>query len=104
MFRKLNSEEAPENSVTILIDGVSIEAECGEPLAAVLLRRSPFIARTTPVTGSPRAPYCLMGACFECLVEIDGITSNRSCMVRVRDGMVVSLQNNRPDPLRASRA
>lgn len=77
-----------------------MEADEDEPLAAVLLRRPPFTSRTSPVSGAQRAPYCMMGACFECLVEIDGVTSTRSCMVRVRGGMNVSLQNFRPDPLK----
>ena len=45
--------------------------------------------RTTPVTGQPRAPYCLMGVCFECLVEIDNIPNCQACMVTVRPGVSV---------------
>ena len=28
--------------------------------------------RTSPISGYRRGPYCMMGVCFECLVEIDG--------------------------------
>ena len=104
MFRKIDPDGGAGKFITISINGAAVEAEEGEPLAAVLLRRPPFTARTTPVSASPRAPYCLMGACFECLVEVDGVTSNRSCMIRVRSGMEVSLQDCRPDPLQDSRA
>ncbi|MGH7080949.1 MAG: 2Fe-2S iron-sulfur cluster-binding protein, partial [Acetobacteraceae bacterium] len=38
--------------------------------------------------GAPRGPWCLMGACFECLVTIDG-TRQRACMVRAAEGMVI---------------
>jgi D-hydroxyproline dehydrogenase subunit gamma len=48
--------------------------------------------RTTPVSGSPRAPYCMMGVCFECLMEIDGIANRQACMVRVRPGMRITRQ------------
>jgi predicted molibdopterin-dependent oxidoreductase YjgC len=34
----------------------------------------------------------MMGACFDCLVEIDGVPSRQSCMVTVRDGMRVRSQ------------
>jgi hypothetical protein len=71
----------------------------GLVLAAVLLRTPPFFSRVTPVSGSLRAPYCMMGACFECLVELDGETSIRSCLSRVRAGMIVRRQPHRPDPL-----
>ena len=45
-----------------------------------------------PVDGSARAPYCLMGVCFECLMEIDGEPDVQSCLVTVREGMVVRRQ------------
>ena len=33
----------------------------------------------------------MMGACHECLADIDGTPDCRTCMVPVRDGMQVSL-------------
>jgi sarcosine oxidase subunit alpha len=48
--------------------------------------------RTTPVSDSPRAPYCLMGVCFDCLVTIDGVGSRQACLVPVRAGMAVETQ------------
>ena len=45
--------------------------------------------RSSAVSGEPRAPYCMMGVCFECLVEIDGLANRQACMVRVRPGMQV---------------
>ncbi|MEZ5620583.1 MAG: (2Fe-2S)-binding protein [Burkholderiaceae bacterium] len=38
---------------------------------------------------APRAPMCLMGVCFDCLVEIDGRPNVQACMVEVREGMRV---------------
>jgi predicted molibdopterin-dependent oxidoreductase YjgC len=99
MFRKLAAEKAG-TPVTIMVNGVATEVQEGEPIAAILLRIPPFTTRSTPITGVARAPYCLMGACFECLVEIDGVTSTRSCMVQARGGMVVCRQPSRPDPLK----
>jgi predicted molibdopterin-dependent oxidoreductase YjgC len=34
----------------------------------------------------------MMGACFECLVEIDGVDNFRACQVEVRAGMQVRRQ------------
>lgn len=34
----------------------------------------------------------MMGVCFECLVEIDGIPNRQACMIPVREGMVVRRQ------------
>lgn len=93
MFRTLSN--FADNNVRITVDGVPVDARDGEPLAAVLLRTPPFTARTTPVSGAPRAPYCLIGACFDCLTVVDGIPSRRACMVAVREGMRVERQQGR---------
>ncbi len=63
--------------------------------AVTLAAPMPFTRRwaaTTPVTGSARGPYCMMGVCFDCLVEIDGEGNRQACMIEARDGMVVKRQ------------
>ena len=93
MFRKLHEPGA--TAVTIHIDGQPVSAEAGESIAAVLLRQPSIWSRTTPVTQSKRAPYCLMGVCFDCLAEVDGIASVQTCLTPVRDGMRVERQEGR---------
>ncbi|WP_340117006.1 (2Fe-2S)-binding protein [Pelagibius sp. 7325] len=78
--------------MSVVIDGETVAASDGEMLAAVLLRTPPFYARRTPVSDSPRAPYCLMGVCFDCLATVDGIASVQTCLTPVRDGMRVERQ------------
>ena len=39
----------------------------------------------------------MMGACFECLVEIDGVPSRQSCMVEVKAGMRIRSQEGARD-------
>jgi predicted molibdopterin-dependent oxidoreductase YjgC len=89
MFRKLHESDAP---VAIEIDGKTVSAEVGESVAAVLLREADAWARLTPVTQSRRAPYCMMGVCFDCLAEVDGKPSVQTCLVPVCDGMRVTRQ------------
>jgi hypothetical protein len=48
--------------------------------------------RTTPVIGSRRGPWCMIGACFDCLVTIDGAPNQQACMVVVSDGMQIERQ------------
>lgn len=93
MFRKLH-DPGPQ-AVTIFIDGRPVRAEIGESVAAVLLRQQEGWSRTTPVSGTPRAPYCMMGVCFECLVEIDGQGSVQSCLTPVAAGMRIARQHGR---------
>jgi len=93
MFRKLH-DPGPD-AVTITIDGAEVAAEAGESLAGVLLRQAQAWTRTTPVSGSRRAPYCLMGVCFDCLAEVDGVASVQTCLTPVRAGMRVARQQGR---------
>ena len=45
-----------------------------------------------PLTGERRAPFCMMGTCFECLVEIDGQPNRQACLTIVREGMDIKRQ------------
>ena len=80
--------------VDVTFDNQTYALPDGSNLAAALLAAgvSPF--RTTPVSGAPRAPYCMMGACFDCLVVIDGVTV-QACMTEVRGGLRVSRTEDR---------
>lgn len=89
MFKLLH-EPAP--SVTLTVDGTAVAARPGETVAAVLLRTPPFHARTTMLSGAPRAPYCMMGVCFDCLAVVDGVRSVQTCLTIVQDGMRVERQ------------
>lgn len=94
MFRAIalhTGEERPK--LEIFIEGRPIEAYAGDTLAATLLSAGVVPFRFTPVSGQPRAPLCLMGVCFDCLVEVDGAQNVQACMVLVRAGMQVRLQN-----------
>ncbi len=90
MFRKLH--EAAPGGLTIEIDGVPVVAERGESVAAVLLRQAEPWSRLTPVSQRKRAPYCMMGVCFDCLCEVDGVASVQTCLVSVCEGMRVARQ------------
>jgi len=75
--------------VRIVFDGQLLELTEGANLAAALLAAGVQVFRQTPVSGAPRAPFCMMGACFDCLVEIDGVT-RQACMLEVVDGMEIA--------------
>src|SRR4249920_3265215 len=71
MFRRLDAAGAGE--IRFTWDGRDIVARPGDSVAAALLAAGETFLRETPVSGVPRAPYCMMGVCFDCLVEIDGV-------------------------------
>lgn len=81
-----------DRSVRILFEDESIEARLGDSVAAALLCADIVWTRATPVSGARRAPFCMMGVCFDCLVEIDGVPNRQACMIEVREGMRVRRQ------------
>ena len=58
--------------LTIWFQGNAIPARTGDSIAVALLAAGITTTRTTPVSNTPRGPYCMMGACFECLAVVDG--------------------------------
>ncbi|MCC5780618.1 (2Fe-2S)-binding protein [Nitratireductor sp. B36] len=90
MFKRIN---APKNGkVSFTFEGRSIDAAPGDTVASALMLAGETHFRDTPVSQSQRGPFCLMGVCFECLVEIDGVPNRQACMVAVREGMSVRRQ------------
>ena len=90
MFRRL--PDPARREVSISVDGKAATAREGDSVAAALLGAGSIACRTTAVTGAPRAPYCMMGVCFDCLVVVDGAPNVQGCMTRVRDGMRIETQ------------
>jgi predicted molibdopterin-dependent oxidoreductase YjgC len=93
MFRRLTDARRP--ALTILIDGVATQAQEGDSVAAALLAAGRVACRTTAVSGAPRAPYCLMGVCFDCLVTIDGVGNRQACLAPVREGMRIETRHGK---------
>jgi hypothetical protein len=89
MFRK--PPDRPD-AIEVVVEGVSLRVPPGTTAAAAALLAGLPSTRTSPVTGEPRAPYCLMGVCFECLLVIDGVPSRQGCLVTVRPGMTIRRQ------------
>lgn len=75
--------------VDVMFDGQLLSLPTGSNLAAALLAAGVGVFRLSPVSGAPRAAHCMMGACFDCLVEIDGVV-RQACMLEVTDGLVIS--------------
>lgn len=90
MFKRIDGSNA--KGITLTIEGNKITAPAGSSVAAAMLTAGFDHFRTTPVSGARRAPFCMMGTCFDCLVEIDGVPNQQACQTTVRQGMRVKLQ------------
>ncbi|TAM85070.1 MAG: (2Fe-2S)-binding protein [Candidimonas sp.] len=94
MFKRLDgaTRHPVRAGVSVTIDGVDQSCGVRDTVAVALLLADRVACRTTVVSGAPRGPFCLMGACYDCLVTIDGRQNQQACAVVVRDGMRIESQ------------
>ncbi len=79
-------------TITVSIEGDEVQVPTGTTVAAAVLTTSIGHTRTTAVSDSPRAPMCMMGVCYECLMVIDGRANRRACQETVAEGMRIERQ------------
>ena len=90
LFRRLGGQEAV---ISVELDGRPVDGFVGDTVASLLLRTvEPERYRQSPVLGASRAPLCMMGVCFECLVEVDGERNQQGCLTLLRAGMRIRRQ------------
>jgi predicted molibdopterin-dependent oxidoreductase YjgC len=90
MFKRLR--DPGQDRIAMRFEDREIECRRGDMVAAALLAAGVVVQRTSVVSGEDRGPYCLIGNCFECLVEIDGVPNRQACLTPVREGMRVKRQ------------
>lgn len=84
--------DASGETIRFTFDGREIIGRPGDTVAAALAAAGEMTTRQSVVSGAPRGPFCMMGVCFECLVEIDGVPNRQACMIEAASGMAVSRQ------------
>lgn len=94
MFKRLDdaARALTEQPIQIFVDQRPLNCRAGDSVAAALLAADIDACRETVVSGSARGPYCMMGVCYDCLVQIDGIANRQGCMTPVSEGMQVRRQ------------
>lgn len=86
MFKRERSQD--QETVRVVVDGEPRKLLAGVSVAAALLADGQIVSRISPSSGKPCAPHCLMGVCFECLMEIDGV-QKQSCAIEIKEGMEI---------------
>jgi len=99
-FRKQEKVSRPK-PIKVVVDEVEISAYEGESVVAALLAEGTLDFRRDS-KDKPRAPYCNMGCCFECLVYIEkseeknrspdrnvDLSWERGCMTSIVSGMKI---------------
>jgi predicted molibdopterin-dependent oxidoreductase YjgC len=72
-----------------MLDGAPIEALQGDTLLTALLAAGAGHLRESEFGDGPRAGFCLMGACQDCWVVVEGRGRLRACAALAEDGMAV---------------
>jgi D-hydroxyproline dehydrogenase subunit gamma len=75
--------------VQLTFEGQRVKAPVGATVGAALLAAGIVGFGVRPVSGAPRGAFCMMGTCFECMVEIDGVANRQACMELVREGQQI---------------
>ncbi|MEU4606589.1 FAD-dependent oxidoreductase [Kribbella sp. NPDC023972] len=84
----------------ITVNGKPVDATPGQTVAAVLLANGQPSWRTTRFAGRPRGVFCGIGACYDCLVVVNGIPDIRACQRTIHDGDAITTQQGAvlPEP------
>ncbi len=82
-----NPDRMVGRMVTIYLDGGAIEAFEGETVAGALLRHGVRFFSRHPVEDRNSTPFCMMGICHECCMELDGKPNRQACLTPVHDGL-----------------
>lgn len=90
MFKQLPGDQ--KETVDIILNGQPLQVLKGVTVAAIALSQNLKFTRTTPISGGKRAPFCMMGVCYECIMVIDGKANQRACATYVSNGMQVETQ------------
>lgn len=78
--------------VHLTVNDKVVTAYEGETLATVLLLQDQLAFYKTD-SGKPRAPFCNMGACYECRAQVEQDGRSHwvlACMTTVEEGMSVT--------------
>jgi len=87
--RFIRLAETVRPKVTIILDGVPVQAMAGDTLLTAILCATGEVRRSEFGDGN-RAGFCLMGACQDCWVWTEEGGRLRACSMPVTEGMRIS--------------
>ncbi|MGE4569978.1 MAG: (2Fe-2S)-binding protein [Gammaproteobacteria bacterium] len=90
MFRSINGSQV--ELITIYFEGEKLIVSKDHNVATALLEAGINGFRKTTLNNENRGPYCMMGVCFDCLININDVDNQQSCTTQVSDGMKIKRQ------------
>jgi aerobic-type carbon monoxide dehydrogenase small subunit (CoxS/CutS family) len=73
--------------ISFTFNGVAVQCEEGQSIAAAVISSGTFALRKTRFGQEPRSIFCGIGMCFDCVVVIDGVANQRSCLIEAKPDM-----------------
>lgn len=86
-LKRLRDADRP--CLALTLDGRPIEAQEGDTLLTALLAADAGYLRISEFGDGKRAGFCLMGACQDCWVAVEGLGRVRACGTVAQAGMIV---------------
>lgn len=80
------------DEIRFTLDGEDMSARAGQSIAGALIARGVLSWRRTRIGDRPRGVFCGIGACFDCLVTVNGEPNVRACLSQVGEGDRVERQ------------
>ncbi len=80
--------------ITFTYNGIELQGLQGQTVIAALIANQELITRYTRINSKPRGLFCGIGICFDCLLVIDGLSNQRSCITTIKEGMSVMTQHD----------
>jgi len=87
----------PRREIEFFLNGRPCRAREGETLAAALWALGVRRFGLSRKKGEPRGPFCFIGRCHDCEVNVDGRPRVKACMTEVRPGMRVEIPGEEGD-------
>lgn len=81
------SANAPSGAFAF--DGAPVPFRPGQSVGAALAASGITSWRTTRGGGEPRGLFCGIGVCYDCLLSVDGLRSQRACVTAACEGQDV---------------
>lgn len=79
--------------VNITVDGRPLRVRSDSMIAAALMAEGIRINRYTRKEHKPRGIFCGIGQCTDCVMVVNGQSNVRTCITKVKEGMVIETQN-----------
>ena len=86
-----------KNEITFTYNGKEIKAYEGETIAAALYAAGIRVLKTSSKYERPRGLFCAIGNCSSCHMVVDGTPNVKTCITKVKEGMVVEQEVGKGD-------